>query len=304
MSELRQADNRVIIEGVLVEKNLEIKTLSDNRRAIAGKLDIKTDEHSVHTVEVFSMLLKKDGSENSVAKGLQTVMNDYKSIQEVGEENADKVRITSGELRKNEYWGQDGQLKSYPQIFTNFINRVKPNEEYNPRATFEVELYIQSILPEIKGEEETGRIVIKGLIPLYGGKVVPHEFVVANEKAIAYIEQNYEVGNTVKLKGNVINSVETRVEIEEMAFGEDIERTITKSVREFLVTGGTPPYDEDGEKAFTPEQIKKALVEREMFIDELKAKAEEKGKSEIMDTTGGFDVGTGSSNGEKYDLPF
>lgn len=311
MSVLRQADNRVVIEGILVEKEMEIKTLSGNRQAITGKLDIKTDDNSVHTVEVFSFMLKKDGSENGIAKGLVTIMNDYKTVQEVGEELADKVRVTSGELRKNEYFGQDGTLKSYVQFSTNFVNRLKATDDYEPKATFEVELYVQAIVPEVRDDEETGRLVIKGLVPLYGGKVIPQQFVVADKKAVQYIEQNYEVGSTVKLKGYIINSVQTTTVVEEMGFGEDIERTITKTVRELLVTGGTPPYDEES-KVFSTEVIKEALVERETFLDELKAKTEQKGSTSggSTNTTGGFDVGTsdtstGTGTGaKKYDMPF
>ena len=238
-------------------------------------------------------------------------MTDFKDD---GEKLAEKIRITSGELKKNEYVGRDGQLKSFPQYTTNFINRVEMGDDFNPTATFKVEVYIQALVPEIKNEEETGRLIIKGLVPLYGGKVVPQEFVVANEKAVAYIEQNYETGSTVKLKGNIVNSVEVIKTTTESGFGEDFEEIKRNTVRELLVTGGTPVYEEGSTKAYTIEQIKSALIERETMIEEMKAKAKERannfgrGSTTNMDTAGGFDVedkpSKGGAKAGNIDIPF
>ena len=311
-NQLLQAENRIEIEGILVEKDLKIKPISrqgKQEEAITGKLDIKTGDNSIHTVEVFSYLKKNDGGENGIAKGLITIMNEYKAVAQegVGEANADKVRVKLGDLRKNEYYGQDGQLKSYNQYSASIIERVRPDEEFNPRAKFEVEVYIQAVNPEIKNDEETGRVIIKGLVPLYGGKIVPMDFTVANEKAVKYIENNYEAGNTVKLFGEIVNTVIVEKIVEEAAFGEDNEKIKTTTTRELLVTGGLAPYDEENPRAYSSELIKKALVERDTYLDELKRKSEEKKESVNPADAGGFNVDEGdapSSKGDSYSIPF
>ncbi|WP_232699995.1 hypothetical protein [Brevibacillus daliensis] len=62
---LREATNEVVIKGVLQELRLEEKTVGD-RLAITGEIDIKTDENSVHTVNVFAFKFNKEGKESGI----------------------------------------------------------------------------------------------------------------------------------------------------------------------------------------------------------------------------------------------
>lgn len=305
-----EADNSIEIEGVLLEKDMEYTEVR-GKEAIRGKLSIRTDENSVHTVEVFSYLKTIDSKtkqerDNGIGKGLVTVKDTFKAVADegVGEDNADKVRVDMGSIRKNEYYGRDGQLKSYNQYSAQFINRVKAGEEYDPRAKFGIETYIQNVIPEIRGDEETGRLIINGLVPLYGGKIVPIDFVVENEKAVAYIEQNYEVGNTVKIFGRIVNTIQTVKTVEEVAFGDDVETIKEYTVRELLVTGGTPPYDEENPHAYTTEQIQKALVERETELAEKKAKAQSKSSNKSSSSKSGAEGFSVAGKAESLDIPF
>ena len=135
-----------------------------------------------------------------------------------------------------------------------------------------------AVREEIKNEEETGRAILETMIPLYGGKLVPFEFVVAEDGA-DYVMDNYEKGNTVEIKGNIVNYQKVETFEKEMAFGSNKKETKTTTVREYLVTGGTEPYEEDNPKAYKADVIKKAWTERELFIEELKKKKEEKDKN-------------------------
>jgi hypothetical protein len=302
---VRQADNKVVVEGILAEKRIEVKTSQKNEKFITGDLDIQVSENEVHTVSVFSKELKKDGSENGVFKGLETVMNEYKSIADVGIEEADKVRVTNGDIRLNEYYGQDEQLKSYPQINTNFINRVQAGEEFNPRAEFEVEVVVRNVKPETNKEaEETGRAVLEGYIPLFGGRVIPFTFTVGEEGA-EYVQDNYESGNTVFVYGQIVNFKEKIVKKTEAAFGKDKETITYNTVREYLITGGGEPYDEENTKAYDIELIQKALVERETYLTEMKNRKQENKKEE---NKGGFGSKAGGDKKkpafDKDKLPF
>jgi hypothetical protein len=266
---LRQADNVVTIEGLLLENRIETKDVN-GKAAITGEIDIETAEGSAHTIRVFSYAAKQDGSENGIYKGLLTVMNEYKSVAKVGRDEADKVRITVGNLGVNEYFGQDGQLKSFPQLSTNFINRVQANEEYSPKAEFEVEIIVQSVTDEVVKEEETGRAKVKAFLPVYGGKLVPIEFIVADSGAVDYIKDNYTKGATAKIFGDIINHVEVTETEVEVGFGKPQKKVSRKTVREFVITGGTPPYNEDNTKVYNVEVVKKALTEREVYLEQLK----------------------------------
>lgn len=266
--QLQEAENKVHIEGTIVEVKIEEDTLPDGREIIKGDIDIQVDEDSVHTVSMFSMKLKQDKTISGIYKGILTIMNEYKS--------GDKVRITQGNVRLNEYIGQDGTLKSYPQINSNFVNRVKDSDVFEPKATFAFEMVVANVKEEIKNEEETGRAIIKGYIPIYGGEVIPFETVVADPNAVNYVTSNYEKGHTVSLHGDIVNqTIVTRREIE-VGFGDPQEKIDRKTVREYVVKGGSAPYEEDDKNAFDPQLVGKALKAREAKIEVMKEKKKAK----------------------------
>lgn len=296
---LREADNKVTIEGLL----LEVRSNEwQSGEGINIELDIEVAANEVHTITGMSKFKKKDGTENGIAKGYKTIINEYKSVATHGRDEADKVRITQGQIGLNEYYGQDGMLRSYPQLSTNFVNRVQAGEEYNPRAEFEVEVFIKSVNPEIKNDEETGRVKVDAIIPAYGGKVLPFSFM-APVEAAEYIEDNYGPGSTVKIYGDIVNFKEKKVVMEEVAFGKPKEKVTYNTIREYLITGGSEPYDEDDVKSYSIETIQKAMTEREVYLEELKNKKDEPKEEK----KGGFNTKsktTDKKEKKKIDLPF
>lgn len=283
--ELREGENVVTMEGLLLEKRSFSGKTGDGREYLSATLTIETEQDaSQHQVEMFSMKLTRDGSENGIYNSLQTVVDEYKAVADVGREEADKVRIeaptgtfNNGELGLNDYVGGDGMLRSFPEISATFVNRIPAGETYNPHAKFSVEIMVDSVIPEIKNEEETGRVRLNGFIPQYGGRVVPFEFVV-NKDGSGYVEDNYQKGDTVTVYGEIINAKEVKESTIVAAFGEDQVRTSTEYVREFEVTGGSEPLDEDDLRAFNPEAVQTAMVNREVYLEGLKEKAKQKKK--------------------------
>ncbi|RWZ54042.1 hypothetical protein [Bacillus licheniformis] len=296
---LREAENKVVLEGLLLEvRHNEWKS----GEGLNIELDIETAPNEVHTVTGMSKYKKEDGSENGIAKGYKTIINDYKSVATHGKEEADKVRITQGKIGLNEFYVQDN-LNSYPQLSTNFVNRLKSDEEYNPRAKFEVELFVKGVKEEKVKGEETGRVLLEGYIPLYGGKIIPFTFAVTKEGS-DYVENNYEKGNTVKVFGDIINFKEVKVTVQESAFGKDKENITYNTRREFLITGGFEPYDEDDKSAFDAEAVTAALTERELKLEEMKNDSKKSNKNEKKTGFGGKAVTGSSKSISKDDLPF
>jgi hypothetical protein len=267
---LRQADNFVVIEGTLIENRFEEKVVN-GKNSISGELDIEVKENEVHTVSFFSYKEKSDGSENGIYKALHTVMEDFKSVASHGREDADKVRVNGGSVRLNEYFGTDGKLKSFPQIQSNFVNRVKADEEFDPKAEFDVEVFVHSVIEEMKNDEETGRALVKAFIVLYEGKVVPFTFVIGEDGA-DFVKDNYEAGVTARVYGEIINYKEVKRTEKPTAFGKSQDKVTTTTVREYLITGGSEPYDEDNVNAYDRDVIKKALTEREIALEAMKNK--------------------------------
>ncbi|MGR6760349.1 hypothetical protein ACU1JV_00700 [Paenibacillus sp. T2-29] len=267
---LQEAENTVHIEGTIKEVRIEEGTLPDKREVISGEIDIQVVENSVHTIHLFSFKYKKDKSINGIYKGIKTMKDEYKT--------GDKVRVSTGTVRLNEYAGQDGSWKSYPQINSNFVNRIKETDVFEPQAKFSFEMMVVSVKEEMKNDEETGRAIIKGYIPIYGGAVIPFETVVADPNAVSYVTNTYEKGNTVSLHGEIVNQkIATRREIE-VGFGAPQEKIDYKTVREYLVKGGSAPYEEDDKNVFDTKLVAKAVKAREAEIEEKKEKKKAKEK--------------------------
>ncbi len=267
--ELREAQNVVNVEGILMENRLEQRD-KDGKDYIAGDLLVKTAEDNIVAVNFFSFAVKKDGGQNQIYKSLSTVKDNYKSAAKFGPDEADKVKIGGGRIESNEFYAANGRLISTFRIRSNFVNRV--SGDFNPGIDFQVEAYIQGMVEEIDKEEPTGRLMVKGVVPMYGGKISLLTFFVEDTGGIKYIQDNYTVGDTVKLAGTINNNIQVIEKTEEMEFGDDIVTTFERVKRELIVTRGSKPYDE---KAFEVEAIKQAMGQREVHLNNLKSKSEQ-----------------------------
>lgn len=284
---LRQAENSVSIEGLLLEKEIHEGETANGAKYLSVELTIEIAKNEQHPVKMFSTATKKDGTPNGIYTSLRTVADDYNAVADdgIGRENADHITINQAEIRMNDYVGGDGQIRSFPQINAVFANRVEGREP-NPHAKFDVEVVVANVIEEYdKNEEETGRAKLKGYLPLYGGKIAPLEFIV-NENGSGYVLDNYENGNTVQVWGEMINKREEIVQEVEGAFGGSNIKKKYSTVREYVITGGSEVYEEDNPNSYDVELLKTALNEREVFLEELKSKKQEKkgGKKTGFDT--------------------
>jgi hypothetical protein len=307
---LRQAFNQVKIEGLLSEKNLEevnVHRGDGTDDAIRGSLSIETTPNSVHQVRLFTFKHKKDGGENKVFNSLKTVMDEYKAIADdgIGRENADKVRVTRGQLGINDYVGQDGALRSFPQISTNFVNRVTESDKtpYEPKATFDVEGFVKAIRHETKDEEETGRIFVTVVIPEFGAKVAPIEFVV-NEDLAGDFEDLYSVGTSGEFQGDVVNYSEAVETLEKGGIGKPKKKITYNVKRELVITWASEPFEDDNAKFYNTDTIKKALLERDTYLEGLKGSSSNNSKSTKSSGGIGSKPSESASADDDLDLPF
>ena len=266
---LRQADAKVTVAGIVSDKKLEMTT-KDGVRTIEGTITIKTADTNFVQMRVRCADKKKDGSENKTFAGVMTVMNEYKSIADVGEDEADRVRA-SGQI--NLFRSNNGnEIVSYT---SNFFNRIKNNQTFEPKAEFEIEMYIKSLVPEVNKEgEETGRYKIVGWIPTFNG-IEPLDLIVPEELA-DQVSSIYEPKQTARFYGNIIQNVTYETIERPMAFGVKKE-TKANFINELVVTGGSPVYDatdkdevvEGGNQIpYDPTVIQAAIDERDRLIKE------------------------------------
>lgn len=285
MVEMRQAENRVRIEGILAENDIEYGSyVKDNKtvECIRGSIKVLVEqvingENTVNEIPVFmfSPKYKNDGKPNPSYDSIEKIKNEYTSIAAAGGKNgADYIRITGAQLGMNEYFNPSGQLVAFPRIRASFAQKIT-KENCQPEATFVAEMVVanQGYKTDAEGIEVEPKVYnIKGIIPGYGGKVEVMDFVCSNENVISAVSTYWENGATVKASGRLNFTSTTETYTETQGFGESIERTRTRTVSELVITGGSPEPLE-GEFAYTNEQISAALAKRKNDLEKLKAEA-------------------------------
>ncbi len=267
---LRQADAKVTVVGIVSDKKLEMKT-ENGVRTIEGIITIKTSDTNFVQMRVRCADKKKDGTENKAFAGVMTVMNEYKSIADDGADEADRVR-TSGQINLFRSNNNGNEIVSYT---SNFFNRIKANQTYEPKAEFEVEMYIKALVPEMnKDGEETGRYKIIGWIPTYNG-IEPLELFVP-EELTDIVSNTYQPRQTARFYGEIVQNVTYETIERPMAFGVKKE-TKANFINELVVTGGSLAYDAETKEdcveggnqiPYNPDTIQAAIDERDRRIKE------------------------------------
>lgn len=304
---LRQAENRVRIEGILSEINLKygsyvkngvtVDTVGGDIKVLVNQQINGEDVSLIIPVYMFASKLTNAGKPNPAYASIESVMKEYVSIASgAGEAGADRVRITSGSIRMNEYWNQQGQLISFPRVNASFVG--KATGEFRPEASWSMEFAVASMdfVTDADGVEvEPKKLRIKVLVPQYGGKIDTMELYATNPRVIDAITSYWENQKTYTAKGRLNFTTTTQKIIEEMDFGEPEERIRTTTVSELVVTKGTQAPLED-EMAFAPAELAAALKEHKAYLETLKDKTASKPKN--------TPAPSGTSAHEAFDLGF
>lgn len=280
VSSLRQAFNRVDIVGRLEEKNLEKKVSEKGENYISGNLVVGYGENFENKVKVqyFSKELKKDSTEVSkIYKGLETVMTEYTSQADalLNGGVADMVSIKGNISAFDTTSKKTGEPLTYNTIKANFVERVKPEEVKETYVRFSVEMYLESIDKEIVNDEETGRVKVCGIIPIFNGAVIPATFYTTTDESRGgnvgkYILEHYEVGKTVQVNGDIECHIEHKEYTREGMFGSTTQ-TFDSITNEYIITDGVPqPYLSTDPKHFDKKAIKAAMLYRQERLENSK----------------------------------
>lgn len=277
---IRESQNYVVIEGILSEINLSLREFTKNgvkHDAIGGDIKVKVvqdvegqDVELEVPVNMFSGKLTNKGGENPSYVSIKRVMDEFRSIAAVGEEDADRIRITGAKIVMNEYYTPDGRLMSYPRVQASFVTRIKP-EDCKMRATWEMELYVQQMGFRTDREGiETSTFELKGINVGYGenADVIP---VITNQGNIAAgLNATYSTGDTVPLSGKLNFTSITETILEEVEIGDPIEKVRTVNISDLVITGAKGAKEEG---AYTTEEIKTVLAKREEKLANLQSRA-------------------------------
>ena len=278
---LRQAENKVKIEGILAE--VDIKPGQFNKggqvmESIGGSITVKVtqkisgeEKELAIPVHMFASKLTNKGTPNPAYESIKKIADEYVSIaaSDNGEDGADRIRITSGSIRMNEYYSADGRLVSFPRVNASFVQRIS-KAECKPEATFTTEFVVANKSEEIdRNGEVTGRYRIDAIIPQYGGRVDVVPMFAQSPGVIDAVSTYWEIGDTVKANGRLDFSATTETTLEEVDFGEPIEKTRTINRSDLIITGGSQTALE-GDAAFDNAEIQNALADRKLRLEKQK----------------------------------
>lgn len=280
---LESKENSVKIEGILSEIDLETGSYMKDGKSvdkIGGSIKVRVTQtlNGEETeldipVYLFANKLTNKGAANPAYASIERVMNEYKSIAAVGIDAADRIRITGAQIRMNEYYGQNGNLNSYPRINASFVTKITDMSKYAPEATFSAIFAIGSMGYETDkdGVEIPNRYKIRGIMPQYGGSVDVIDFFATSPNVIDAVSSYWGQGDTVKINGKLNFTSKTEEKMVEVDFGEPRIERKTVSVSELIITGGSQTPLE-GDFAFDMDEIHNALEDRQARLAELKAK--------------------------------
>ena len=269
-----QAGNKLNLAGVLMDVAPGSGILTDGRPYKRATVTIRVTqtfggktETSDIQIGMFATEFTSTGKQNPAWRSLNDLMQ-MKTAQNVGIDNASHVRLTGATLQENNYVSRNGQLINGWQIRGSFINEAKVSDV----ASFITDIFIMDMHDEVDREgDTTGRLVIKGGIVQYGGKLDVVEFIVEDPDTVEYISRNWEVNGTITVKGR-IRVLSQEEEVQSSGWGEDVPDTTTRFVKELIITKGDAECKEE-EFAYDPVEIKKAFNERKAAIEQLQINA-------------------------------
>lgn len=274
---MTQSNNKINVVGKLLDAVINEGKLSDGRKYKRANLTIRVTQTyggREETSEIpVSMFAAQYTQQNKLNPGYAQIeaLAEMKTAQVVGIDNADTVRVSGANLRENNFVSRNsGQLIHGWQINTSFINAGGTADV----ASFVIDIYIMDMKPETDREgEETGKLIIKGAIVQYQGKLDVVEFIVENPDTIDYIERNWNIDDTVEVRGRIrVTAIEDKPKATESSWGEDVPETTTRTVRQLVITKGSDePYEE--EFAYDKTDIKKAFNVRKAMIEQLQIDA-------------------------------
>lgn len=257
---------------------------------IMGSVAIQTD-NGVHTFNVFAQSLTAKGKESKQWKMYCDMLEWNPKIG--GEPSVEPTLVNiAGAVSINDYINQQGELKSSLRWRVGRANtQVKPDEPHG--TSLKVTAFIQSINPEVRQEENTGRLIVT----LYGaennGTCFPITAIV-NEDMADDFTSCYEVGMTVpfylELVSRHVGDTNTNAT---KKFGRAGKVAVNDGfdIQELMLVGGDDEIEEPDELTtedengneievetqwINPKAMTRAIKARAQMLDELKSNPPEK----------------------------
>ena len=277
---MEQMQNDVQIIGLLKTLDIEEKQTRKGRDAIMGSAVIEVTDKFKHVnnirVNIFAFKLTNSGSQNKLYTSFETVMNEYKTIDDNGRSEADYVRVT-GSLDSNIY-SSHGAIHSSNRIRAVFFSRVPQDEVKEQKSLCTIGVYVQKFDEAIDADGNSlGYSNITAFSVGYNGTVIPIFNLSISGKVEEQFRSYYVPGSTGIMTfrmNNYAKPKEKDEEVEDRGFGSSEEVGATQQVdyvNNKEVTGGHLPFEDD--KALTPEEGVNLIKQYHEMINQVKENA-------------------------------
>ena len=280
---MKKTINSERIEGRLYQHNLEKKVVQNKSSAnygkefITGTLEIATDEAGLNVVPIhftYVVEMTKNGKKNVTYGVLDNIINNGKAWITDGKDAALKLRCNTA-LALNDFYNRDDQLVSVKRNEGGFVNTIKDLAEEDQRSTFSMDM----IITGTDFDEEADYLKIRGAVFNFRNDLLPVEFTCHDKAAIDYFEKLDASGANpifTEVRGKIVNNTIKETVEEESAFGTASVKTTTRTVREWVIDWARPAeYDFGADDVLTTEELKKAMQDREVYLADIKKRADE-----------------------------
>lgn len=238
--------NNVFIIGTLVDVKTDVRTSSENKKYIGGKISVKcmiNGTENVLDLRIFAMEKTKNNTDNKMFKSYSTL----ESL--LGQ----RVRIT-GSLSEGAMVDEStGDVRHFNQIEAKFINKAYSTDTED-KATFEYAGFVVRPIYERKDKEDNllGYRIEVAQANYNDTNCVVVRFDISKDdtQKAAVIEANYIAGTTVEFNGTLgaVSTIETKTI--EADFGEPTTKTYVKTEKTYSIVSGNLPLDADDENAY------------------------------------------------------
>lgn len=200
-------------------------------------------------------------------------MKSWKTIKNVGVDEATVVKSGAGTLKENYYLSRSGSfIDGFEYGATFFSEGTNNDTQY---AGFQLNAYILDIFDEIDDmtDEPTGRVVVRAAIVGYKDTIHVFNFVAETEDVIDLV-RTWNVDDTVVMIGRIrVCKKESAGEAYEDPdlVGDDDMPVISspRTVRELVLTRGSHPLD--GDMAYDKLDVQKAYNVRKADMDQVRS---------------------------------
>lgn len=199
-----------------------------------------------YPVSFYANELTKDGKHSKL----------YDTYAKMNELIGKKVDVT-GSIRENRFWSANSsQLVSNQQLSGMWIKGVV--ETTPDTGVFTLGGFLGRAVQEKRNKEDEiyrydvviGQSNYKGdNMSMFTLHINPN-----NREVVSGIESLYQVGDTVKLEGSLAFISETITKTEQVGFGKPVAKTYTNKQKNFYITGGSEPIQD--ERAYTADVIR------------------------------------------------